>query len=195
MSEQGIGIIEFPVKLTAAGGEDIDDIISKLTGDGGKKEGKEKEAMDKVTELLEGVDDKGLKTLKGLLSNPEAFTEAGILTVLSKAGPYGAIAVALIAIILTAPELYKQIVKILGMKGGPLNMDFRYTEEQQFNQSFDRELQFRRAMAVNPVITDENRGFVAIDPAFEGNSLIEGHFARMNRIGINLSSYGYVHGI
>lgn len=195
MSTEGIGIIEFPVKLTAVGGEDIDEIISKLTEGGGKKDKKEKETMDKVTELLEGVDDKGLKTLKGLLSNPEAFTENGILNVLSKAGPYGKIAVALIAIILTAPELFKQITKILGMKGGPLNMDFRYTEEQQFNQAFDRELQFRRAMAVNPVITVDTRGFVVIDPTFDGNSLIEGHFARMNRIGINLSSYGYVHGI
>lgn len=195
MSTEGIGIIEFPVKLTAVGGEDIDEIISKLTEGGGKKEEKEKEAMDKVTELLEGVDDKGLKTLKGLLSNPEAFTEAGIISVLAKAGPYGAVAVAIIALVLSSPELYKQVVKILGMKGGPLNMDFRYTEEQQFNQAFDRDLQFRRAMAVNAIITVDTRGFVAIDPAFEGNSLIEGHFARMNRIGINLSSYGYVHGI
>ena len=194
MSTEGIGIIEFPVKLTAVGGEDIDDVISKLK-EGGKKDEKEQEAVDKITELLEGVDDKGLKTLKGLLSNPEAFTEAGILNVLSKAGPYGAVAVAIIALVLTAPELYTQIVKILGMKGGPLNMDFRYNEEQQFNQEFDRELQFRRAMAVNWVITVDSRGFVAIDPAFEGNSLIEGHFGRMNRIGINLSSYGYVHGI
>ena len=195
MSQEGIGIIEFPVKLTAVGGEDIQEVIDQITGGSTKENAKNKEAVEKVTELLEGVDDKGIKTLRGIMSNPESFTEQSLINVLGRAGPYGAIAVAIIAIVLATPEIAKQVIQILGMKGGPLNMDFRYTEEQQFNQAFDRELQFRRAMAVNPVITVDTKGFVAIDPAFEGNSLIEGHFGRMNRIGINLSSYGYVHGI
>ena len=127
--------------------------------------------------------------------SPENFAESNFLKILGKAGPYGAIAVAIIGIVLTAPELYMQVVKILGQKGGPMNIDYRFNEDQQLSQEFDRELQFSRAIALNPVITVETKGFVVIDPGFEGNSLIKGNQARSARIGINESAYGYIHGI
>jgi len=197
MSSPEGAILEFPVRITGTVGEDVDAIVEKLEGaKGAVGESEENaEAMDKIKDLLDGVDSKGLSNLKSLLSNPENFTEAGILNALSRAGPYGAIAVALIGLIIASPELYIQIVKILGQKGGPMNIDYRFNEDQQFNQSFDREIQFSRAIAIDPVITIETKGFVVIDPGFEGNSLIKGSQARSARIGINESAYGYVHGI
>ncbi len=197
MSSSEGAILEFPIKITGTAGEDVDALIGKLEGAKGVAGESEEnaEAMGKIKELLDGVDDKGLKTLKGLLSNPENFAESSILSVLGKAGPYGAIAVALIGLVIASPQLYIQVVKMLGQKGGPMNLDYRFSEEQQFSLEFDRELQFSRAIAINPVITVETRGFVVIDPGFEGNSLIRGNEARSARIGINESAYGYVHGI
>jgi len=190
-------ILEFPIKITGTAGEDVDALIGKLEGaKGAVGESEENaEAMEKIKGLLDGVDDKGIKNLKGLLSNPENFAESSFLSMLGRAGPYGAIAVAIIGLVIAAPELYVQIVKVLGQKGGPMNIDYRFNEDQQLSQEFDRELQFSRAIALNPVITVETKGFVVIDPGFEGNSLIRGNLARSARIGINESAYGYVHGI
>ena len=197
MSSAEGAILEFPIKITGTAGEDVDALIGKLEGAKGTVAESEEnaEAMDKLKELLDGVDSKGLSNLKSLLSNPESFTENGILNALGRAGPYGAIAVAIIGMVIASPELYVQIVKMLGQKGGPMNIDYRFNEDQQLSQEFDRELQFSRAIALNPVITVETKGFVVIDPGFEGNSLIRGNLARSARIGINESSYGYVHGI
>ena len=197
MSSPEGAILEFPVRITGTVGEDADALIEKLEGaKGGVGEAEENaEAMDKLKELLDGVDSKGIANLKSMLSNPEASIEGSILRALGRAGPYGAIAVAIIGMVIAAPEMYIQIVKILGQKGGPMNIDYRFNEDQQFNQSFDREIQFSRAVAIDPVITVETKGFVVIDPGFEGNSLIRGNQARSARIGINESAYGYVHGI
>ncbi len=205
-------ILEFPVKLSASISGEVDELIAKLqeakeliseisetapasTTGGKEDDDEEKESIAKLTKMLEGVDDEGIKNLEAILKNTDTFIGNKLLGILGKAGPYGAIAVALITLILATPELVKTIVNIMGMKGGPMNMDFRFSDEQEFGQLFSRELQFRRAFAVDPVITINDKGFVTIDPTFEGNSLIQGNLARSARIGINLSSYGYIHGI
>lgn len=208
MSSESSAILEFPVKLNASISGEVDELIAKLqeakelvgevseTTEGTEVEDEEeKAAVTKITDLLEDVDDEGIKNLKAILSNPDTFVGNKLVSILGKAGPYGAVAVALIGLVLSAPELYTTIVKTLGMKGGPLNMDFQFDQDQQFNQLFSRELQFNRAFAIDPVITVNTKGFVTIDPTFEGNSLIQGNLARSARIGINLSSYGYIHGI
>ncbi len=210
MSSESSAILEFPVKLNASISGEVDELIAKLqeakelvgevseTTEGTEVEeedSEEKEAITKITDLLEGVDDEGIKNLKAIISNPDTFVGNKLVSILGKAGPYGAVAVALIGLVLSAPELYTTIVKTLGMKGGPINMDFQFDQDQQFNQLFSRELQFNRAFAVDPLITVNTKGFVTIDPTFEGNSLIQGNLARSARIGINLSSYGYIHGI
>ncbi len=211
MSSESGAILEFPVKLSASISGEVDALIAKLqeakelvgevsettTAEGVVEEGEEKEkaAVTKITELLEGVDDQGIRNLKSFMTNTDLFTEASIVKVLSRAGPYGAVIVAIIALLMSTPELVKQVVKVMGMKGGPMNLDFRYDQEQQFDQLFSRQLQFTRAFALDPVITVNTKGFVVIDPTFEGNSLIMGNLARSARIGINLSSYGYIHGI
>ncbi len=202
-------VLEFPVKLSASISGEVDELIAKLqeakelvgeiseTAPVAEEEGEEEEkaAVTKVTKLLEGIDDQGIRNLKSFMTNSDLFTEASIVRVLSKAGPYGAVIVAIIALLMSTPELAKQIVKTMGMKGGPMNMDFRFDQEQQFDQLFSRQLRFTRAFALDPVITVNTKGFVTIDPTFEGNSLIQGNLARSARIGINLSSYGYIHGI
>lgn len=210
MSSESEAILEFPVKLSASIGGEVDELIAKLqqakelVGEVSEapaaeevEEGEEKEkaAVTKITELLEGVDEQGIRNLKSFMTNSDLFTEASIVRVLSRAGPYGAVIVAIIALLMSTPELAKQIVKVMGMKGGPMNLDFRYDQEQQFDQLFSRQLQFTRAFALDPVITVNTKGFVVIDPTFEGNSLIMGNLARSGRIGINMSGYGYIHGI
>ncbi len=210
MSSESSAILEFPVKLNASISGEVDALIAKLqeakelVGEvseapaaEGVEEGEEKEkkSVEKITELLEGVDEQGIRNLKSFMTNSDLFTEASIVRVLSRAGPYGAVIVAIIALLMSTPELVKQVVKVMGMKGGPMNLDFRYDQEQQFDQLFSRQLQFTRAFALDPVITVNTKGFVLIDPTFEGNSLIMGNLARSGRIGINMSGYGYIHGI
>jgi hypothetical protein len=114
---------------------------------------------------------------------------------LSRAGPYGALAAAIIAAIAGAPDMIKAVVEALGMKGGPLNQDYAFTEEEQYGQAFSRLVQFRRVTGDDPIITVTTKGFVAGDADFNDNSLVDVETGRMGRVDLNQSSLGYVHGV
>ena len=161
-----------------------------------REEGISTESLEKATDLIEDIDSKGLTTAKQFFSSPTDFTQDKVIQVLSRAGPHGAIAAAIITAVLASPEVVSTIVQAFAVKGGPLNQDFRFNMEEQINQQFDRRTQYKRLTFEDPVITYEHQGFITpSDPDFAGNSLVYAEVGRSARVGLDESSYGYLHGI
>ncbi len=150
---------------------------------------------EKLKDLVNDVDSKGIKNLNNFAKSPSKMVGSELLKVIGRAGPYGALAAAIITMVLASPELYKTIIQVLGVKGGPLNQDFRYSLDEQENQQFDRVVQFRRLMGDDPVITVTTKGYVVGDPDFVGNSLINADLARTARIALQENSLGPIDGI
>ncbi len=174
----------------------VDDEINESIGDALEDEGIDTDTIKNLTQNLKDLDNKALGNVSSFAKNPEAFMSNTFMTALKKAGPYGALTVAIIAAVLGTPELVKGMVQMFGVKGGFLNQDFRYSQEEQLSQEFSRIMQFQRLTGDNPVIRFDDYGFVAIsDPDFQGNSLVDANEARSARIGLRESAYGYIHGI
>lgn len=175
--------------------EVVDDSIQEAIQDTLKEDGVDIESLKNITQNLKDVDSKGMSNITSMAKNPAGFVEKQFLSILGRAGPYGAIAAALIAAALATPELVKALVEAFAVKGGPLNQDFRYSQEEFMSQEFDRITQFKRLTGDDPVITVNTIGFVVGDPDFKGNSLVDANLARSGRVGLRDSSYGYIHGI
>jgi len=156
--------------------------------------GLDTEQIDKMKDLVSEIDHQGISNVKQLAKNPQGFMENTFMKILSRAGPYGALAAAIVAMIAGAPDLVKAVVEALGVKGAPLNQDYQFTEEDQLNQMFSRQVQFRRITGDDPVITVQTKGFVVGDPDFKGNSLLTIETGRTGRIDLNQASLGYVYG-
>ena len=176
--------------------QQVDDAIEESIGDAMEDEGIDTDTLKNLTQGLKDLDNKALGNITNFARSPEGFMEHGFINILQRAGPYGALTVAMITLILGTPELVKAMVQMFGVKGGSLNQDFRYSQEEQLSQEFSRIMQFQRLTGDNPVIRFDNYGFVAVsDPDFQGNSLVDANEARSARIGLRESAYGYIHGI
>ncbi len=175
--------------------EEVNASIKDEIGNALKDEGVETENLKELTDMIGDIKGEGIDNLTKFATSPQGFLEHGLIRVLGAAGPYGAVAVALIALIASAPEMTKVIIEALGVKGGPLNQDFAWTEDEQYNQQFDRVIQFRRLTGDDPVITVLTKGFVVGDPDFIDNSLVDTNIARTARVNLRDSSLGMIHGI
>lgn len=186
---------EIPPDMQELIKEQVDEATKEAINDALEEEGIDIESLNSLTKMVKDVDNKGVSNITSMAKNPEGFIEGKFLSILGKAGPYGAIAAALIASLIAAPELVKALVEAFAVKGGPLNQDYRYTQEEFLSQEFDRTVQFKRLVGDDPVITVNTIGFVVGDPDFKGNSLVDANIARSGRVGLRDSSYGYIHGI
>ena len=175
--------------------EEIKSNIKEGIEDALGEEGVDFEEIKKMQSMVKDVDSKGISNIKNLAKSPESFMENTMMRALSRAGPHGALAAAIIATIAGTPEMVRAVVEALGVKGGPLNQDFAWTEDEQYNQQFDRVVQFRRLTGDDPVITVLTKGFVVGDPDFIDNSLVDTNIARTARVNLRDSSLGYIHGI
>jgi hypothetical protein len=216
MSQQDqTAVISFPIRLVSEDGvdtekkefdedaaiqeaidnavdESVDEAVQKATG---KTTPQNEEALESLNEFLQTLDKQGLKKLAAFAKNPTVAVENEILGLLGKAGIPGAIAVAIIGLIIASPEIIKTIVKQLSVKGGPLNQDFHRFIDEENQVGFSRDLQYRRAVGLDVVITDDNRGYLLTDPAFVGNNLVDADKTRSQRLSSNETSYGYVNGM
>ncbi len=186
---------EMPPDMNEAIKDIVDDSIKESIEDALKEEGIDTDTLENLTNNLKAVDQQGMQTLTKFAKNPAGFMESTFMSILARAGPYGAIIAAIIAAIVAAPEVVKAVVEAFGVKGGPLNQDYRYSQEEFLSQEFDRITQFKRLTGDDPVITVNTVGFVVGDPDFKGNSLVDANVARSGRVGLRDSSYGYIHGI
>ncbi len=175
--------------------EQVAEATQEAIKDALAEEGIDAESLNQLAKMTKDVDSKGISNITSMAKNPESFIESKFLSILGKAGPYGAIAAAVIAAVIAAPELVRALVEAFAVKGGPLNQDYRYSQEEFLSQEFDRVTQFKRLTGDDPVITVNTIGFVVGDPDFKGNSLVDANIARSGRVGLRDSSYGYIHGI
>ena len=174
--------------------EEVNANIKEGIEDALEEEGIDISELQNAAGLVKDIDSKGISNVRNMANNPESFMENTFLRVLSKAGPHGALAVAIISAIAGTPAMVSAVVEALGVKGAPLNQDYAFTEDEQFNQQFDRITQFKRLTGDDPVITVTTRGFVVGDPDFVDNSLLV-IGARTARINLRDSSLEYIHGI
>ncbi len=175
--------------------EEINLNIKDSIDDALEEEGIDSETLKNMAGIAKDIDSKGISNIQNLAKNPEGFMENNFMSILSRAGPHGALAAAMIAAIAGSPAMVAAVVEALGVKGAPLNQDFAWTEDEQYNQQFDRVIQFRRLTGDDPVITVTTKGFVVGDPDFVDNSLVDTNIARTARVNLRDSSLGYIHGI
>ncbi len=175
--------------------EEVNASIKDSVEDTLAEEGIDLDALRNATGMVKDLDNKAMGNIKSIAKSPESFMENTIISTLSKAGPYGALAAAIITAIIGAPALVEAVVNALGVKGGPLNQDFKFSQDAQMNQQFDRRVQFRRLTGDDPVITVTTKGFARVDPDFIDSSLVDTNLARTARITLRGSSLGYIHGI
>lgn len=127
--------------------------------------------------------------------NPGGAVEGELLGILGRAGIQGALAATIIGLIISTPEIIMTIVKALSVKGGPLNQDFHRFFDEENQIGFNREMQYRRAVGLDVVITSDNRGFILEDPGFVGNNLVDVDTTRSIRTSSKEQVYGYVNGM
>ncbi len=150
------------------------------------------EAAERLEQFVKETDAKGMKTLSSFAKNPSAVVEKQLLGTLAKAGIYGAVAAAIIALVLSAPELISTIVQALAVKGGPLNQDFHLFLDEQGQLGLSREIQYRYATGLDVIITNYDRGYLLTDPGFVSNNLVDIDSTRIQRLTNNDVAYGYV---
>jgi len=172
----------------------VKDSIDEAIEDTFVSEGIDMDSLEELTKMVKDVDSTGMSNIKSMAKNPEGFMQNTFMRVLSRAGPYGALAAAIIAVIAATPDMVKAVVEALGVKGAPLNQDYAFTEPEQLNLDFSRIVQFRRITGDDPVITLQTKGFVVGDPDFVDNSLLAIETGRMGRVDLQQGSLGYVHG-
>lgn len=179
--------------------EIIDAEVQKSVGEATaaalRDEGISTDNLKTASDLIDKIQGEGINNITQFATNPQGFMEHGFIRLLSLGGPYGAIAVAIITMIASAPEMTKIIVEALGVKGGPLNQDYAFSLDEQNNLLFSRAVQFRRDTGDDPVITVLTKGFVVGDKDFLDNSLVDADISRTARVGLSESSLGYKHGI
>ena len=202
-------VISFPIKFVV-NAQNIDDVKSQVEGISNKEttanddaeqllsseqQKEQQESLKKLEDFIKTTDKQGLQTLSKFAKNPTNLVQNQVLKVLGKAGIHGAIAVAIIGIIIAAPEIIRTIVKALAVKGGPLNQDFHRFFEEEAQFGFSRELQYRKAVGLDVVVTSDNRGFILQDPGFVGNNLVDVDNTRAIRLSSKETQYGYVSGM
>ncbi len=204
---EGRAILEFEVILKAR----VDDSeVRTKTPKAGKEQGLaqdlldyekdepsilRKKALKDFEKFASELDTKGLKNLKALTANPGALVQNKLLSMLGRAGVHGAIAVAIITLVIESPEIVKAVVEALGVKGGPLNQDYTRRLDEDFQTGITKDLQFRRAIGLDVIITNEDTKYILTDPGFVNNSLVDIETTRSIRINSNQTQYGYVNGL
>ena len=170
--------------------DDAKDLVESETGE--TQSLPDKEAAQRLEEFIKTTDREGMKTLSSFAKNPTAMVEGQLLRALTKAGIYGLIAAAIIALVLSAPDLIKTIVNALAVKGGPLNQDYHRAFEDEQQRGLDRDIQYRYAVGLDVIITNYNRGYIITDPGFVTSNLVDIESTRTFRLTTQDTQYGYM---
>ena len=149
-------------------------------------------AAERLEEFIRNTDKNGMKVLSSFAKNPTAMVEGQLMKALAKAGIYGLIAAAIIALVLAAPDLIKTITNALAVKGGPLNQDFHRFFDEETERGIARDIQYRYAVGLDVIITNYERKYILTDPNFVTSNLVDIDTTRMVRLTTQDIQYGYV---
>jgi len=188
--------IDVVLRARADASETEEDFASDLLSFEDKESSRRKEdTIEKLEDVVQGLDEQGLRNLKAVATNPQGLVQNQLLKILGKAGVYGAVATAIIAMVIESPDIVIAVVEALGQKGGPLNQDYTRFFDSDVQVGIERELQFRRAVGIDIIITNQDHDYILNDPGFVSNSLVDIEITRSIRINSNQSQYGYVNGL
>ena len=105
-----------------------------------------------------GTLDNQVQQIQPIATNPVQFIGNHVLSMLSGAGPYGALIATAITAIITAPEILKEVIHALSQKGLPLNRDWQRVIEDEVNGLFNIEDKKRRLLGIDSyVVTQTDR--------------------------------------
>jgi hypothetical protein len=175
--------------------QQVQDTVDDIIGDSLQETLGGTTNVENLTDMVKQLDKQGISELTQFAKSPQGYLEHGLIRLIGMAGPHGALVLAIIAAVLASPELFKAMIEMLAVKGGPLNQDFRYSLDEQENQQFDRVFQYSRLVGGDPIIRVSTKGYIVGDPDFVGSSLIDANIARTARIGLRESSLGVIDGI
>ena len=173
---------------------DVQNAVQSIVKGERKISTEDKQGIEKATEFVNEIEGQGIKNLTQFATSPQGFMEHGLIRVLGKAGPHGAIIAAIITAIAASPKMVEVVVKALGVKGGPLNQDYRFSLDAQVNQMFSRIMQFTKLTGDDQIITAKDKGFTVGDADFVNNSLVYADIARTGKVGLTHNSLGYLYG-
>ncbi len=136
------------------------------------------DAMEKLiskhlTPLIKGT---------SLLKNPKGFIGGEFLNILKGAGPHAAAIITLITTIASSPEVVKQVIRKMAVKGAPLNRDFRVIVEEVITGFLSLDSQQRRDLGLDSFVVAQVSGFKPIDGTDVYNSLLDRDEIRINRV-------------
>ena len=207
MSSESKAVISFPIRFEVdpQNVEEVKRAQEEIAASGGdgreeaevllEEEVTDKKAIEALTEFIETTDREGLRTLSAFAKNPQGLVENEFMSILGKAGVHGALAAAIISLIISTPEIIRTIVKALSVKGGWLNQDFHREFANEVQLGISRDLQYRRAAGLDVIITNHDRGFLLQDPEFVDNNLVDVDTTRSIRTNSNNTQYGYMAGM
>lgn len=192
-------ILSFEIVIDAKLSDDtkknIEDLKSAKDSKGTTEEGVEVDDLSKefspeqldqvrstIGEELGGLDSGQLTTFGKMGKNPKtAVTKIlqgiGGSTFAKILGPIG---IALIAV-----EVTKEIIKLMSMKGGPLNRDWRRFIENEVAVGLSRQQQLEDRFGVSQTILTQIRGFAPNNENWTYNNLFDVNDERIARIGMS----------
>lgn len=148
----------------------------------------EKKVKPDIDDKVKEIDEK-IKKLGKLAQNPIEELSDMIEALLP------AKAKTIIKILLAGGATYAiavEIIKILSMKGGPLNRDWRRMLSEEIDAGLSREMQKRRELGLDQVILTQQKGFVKNNENWTYNSLYNVDKSRLSRIGLSDRAAGVI---
>ena len=151
-----------------------------------------KENKRKGREIQNSVNDKIDKIQQGAdaITKPDVLVGGTFLKMLGKAGPYGAAVTAALISLVSAPDTVREIVRAMGVKGGPLNEDWHREIESELTGIFSFEQQKSRVIGKDSFVVSQGSGYRPIEGTDIYVSLLDRDEDRLARIGQDAKAKG-----
>lgn len=140
------------------------------------------EATKKIRTKTQRLNTYGLFFLETAQQNPAYTLGKFILNTINGFGPHGKAVAGAIAGIVSAIPVIQQTIKNLGMKGGPINQDWKRVIEEEVTGIFTLEEQKRRDLGLDGYIVSPDIGFRPVDETSVYNSQLARDEIRLNKL-------------
>ena len=115
--------------------------------------------IGQMKDVIDKIEPNNILKMVKSADDVEGTTASTMLGLLAGKTVYGAVIVAAISAIITAPEVIKTIIKMLAEKGSPLNADFHRLFEEEVSGLLTLEDQAKRAAGKDSFIVAQTFGF------------------------------------
>ena len=193
MSSVNEEVLSFNIVIDAQLSEGTKKSIEELK-DAKDSAGSESNAVESPTDVvdqdlidtLKGIDDTELKQFLSLVKNPQDFLVKSLEPMLKRI--LGSRVVAIlgpVGVALIAAAVAVEVIKLLSVKGGPLNRDWRRFIAEEVEVGLSRVQQKENELGISQTILTQVSGFKQNNENFTYNSLYEINDSRLARIGLS----------